>query len=300
MSAKLGVSTIRTTLALLRVTAGVAAYTFVTSCENLIDADDTLCQALAAAKNGEVDWPEDRHWYPTGEKGRAFDHIMASPWRLDFEAQRHIEGFGIAQGHNWGHLGRQDLMTYDVKSLEVNTPLARTYNGYANIVYANLEGVHLDRARPLHDFEYYDTFLKWSSAFVSQKTYRVDGNCRRDCEFVGSNRCTIARTVNGRIRKRHYIELYQTFFYEIDSVWRAATIIHEVRHARDRILHDGGANCPAQTACDRSWSSAGSNTYETLWSLDQLRSINEIPEFYLSQAACSDDPQEPHHCIGLR
>lgn len=339
MSAALRFRILGATLALLRLTAGTVAYALVVSCENLIDADDVLCHALADAENGVVDWPDDTHWYcHSADASRAFDHVMASPWRFSFAAQNYIEGFGIARGHNWGHLGREDVMTYNLKTLEVDTPLARTYNGYANIVYANLEGIELDRGRSLGDFEYYDTFLKWSAAFVSQKTYKVNGNCRRDCESVGSNRCSIAHTVSDRFRD-DFIELYQTFFYEIDSVWRGATIVHEVRHAHDGVPHNGGTNCPGESACDRSWSSAGSNTYEalwlaafyhapekhpfvsdvrrarakslfhqklhnsfsepTLWSLDQLKNINEIPEFYVEQVACSEDPQQPHPCIVL-
>lgn len=231
-----------------------------------------------------------------------------------------------------------DVMTYHPKSLEVDTPLARTYNGYSNIVFANLEGIQLDRRRPLSDFDYYDTFLKWSTAYVFQKTFRVSANCISSCESVESNHCTIARTVNGRFRN-DFIDLYQTFFYEIDSVWRASTIVHEVRHAHDGVQHDGGTACPGKSACDRSWSSGGANTYEALWlaafyyapekhpfisdmrrarakslffetvrngfltpalwSLNQLKDINEIPEFYVERAVCSEDPQQPHHCIGL-
>ena len=339
MSTAMRLRLLKATLALLRVTAGTISWVVMASCEDLVDADDALCHAVDDANDGVVDWPEDLHWYSDKKEAyRAFDHVVASPWRFSFEAQQYIEGFGIAQGDNWDQLGREDVMTYDVKTLEVDTPLARTYNGYANIVYANLEGIELVRDRSLGDFEYYDTFLKWSAAFVSQKTYRVNANCRRDCESVESNRCSIARTANRRTRD-DFIDLYQTFFYEIDSVWRAATIVHEVRHARDGVLHNGGTDCQSQSACDRSWSGAGANTYEalwlaafyyaphkhpfisdlrrarakslfhqklhnsfstpTLWTLDKLKDINEIPEFYVEQVACSEDPQEPHHCLVL-
>lgn len=330
---------LRAAFALLRVTGGTLVSACIVSCEDLFDADDALCHAVAAAKNGPVDWPEDAHWYSDSNGTyRSFDHVLASPWRVTPEVRDYIEGFGLAQGHNWDRLGRNDVMTYHPKSLEVDTPLARTYNGYSNIVFANLEGIQLDRRRPLSDFDYYDTFLKWSTAYVFQKTFRVSANCIRSCESVESNHCTIARTVNGRFRN-DFIDLYQTFFYEIDSVWRASTIVHEVRHAHDGVQHDGGTACPGKSACDRSWSSGGANTYEALWlaafyyapekhpfisdmrrarakslffetvrngfltpalwSLNQLKDINEIPEFYVERAVCSEDPQQPHHCIGL-
>ncbi len=339
MSAALRLRLLSATFALLRVAAGTVASVCIASCENFVDADDALCHALASAKNGLVDWPEHAHWYSDpNEAYRIFDHAIASPWRFDSDARDYIEGFGLAQGHNWGHLGREDVMTFHAKSFEVDTPLARTYNGYSNIVYANIEGNALDRGRSLGDFEYYDTFLKWSTAYVFQKSYRVSGNCRRACESVESNNCVIARTVNGRFRN-DFIDLYQTFFYEIDSVWRAAVIVHEVRHAHDGVQHDGATACPDQSTCDRNWSSGGANTYEALWlaafyyasekhpfisdmrrarakslfheklrggfatpalwSLHQLQGINEIPEIYVRQAACSEDPQQPHYCVGL-
>ena len=143
------------------------------------------------------------------------------------------------------------------------SPLGRTYNAYANLVYANPLGIELDRSRSLNDFEYYDSFLKWAPAYVSQKTYRVNGNCNRDCATVFSTDCVIARTVSGPFRN-DYIDLYQTFFYDLDAVWRASTIVHEVRHARHGFSHDE-CNCGAPSACDPRWSRQGANTYELMW-----------------------------------
>lgn len=339
MSGAVNVTRSHTAAILVLLLAAAASYLLMPSCANLVDADDALCHALADAKSGIVDWPEQVYWY-MDEQGAChiFDHIMASPWRFDEDVRRYIEGFGLAQGHNWGELGRADALTYNPITFEVDTPLARTYNGYANLVYANPEGIGLDRGRSLDDFEYYDTFLKWMSAYVSQKTFRVNGTCNRDCENVHSNHCTIARTVDG-IARNDYINLYQSFFYEIDSVWRASTIVHEVRHARHGVWHDGGGACPRGSACDYGWSSAGANTYEQIWlaayyfaperhpfisdarrerakalfhygsvnsfaksswwTLDKLADVNENPEFYVRQAACSDDPRQPHHCLVL-
>ena len=324
---------------LIAVLIGVFVYTFMPSCAFLADADDTLCHALAAAEADLIDWPDDERWYndPGGGCG-VFDQFMVCPWWSSQADRDYLDGFGIAQGHNWGHMGREDMTTFDEKTLEVDTPLARTYNAYSNLVYANLEGADLDRGHSLGDFEYYDTFLKWSSAYVTQKTYRINANCSRSCQTVESHSCVIANTNTGPFRN-DYIDLYQTFYYDIDSVWRASTIVHEVRHARDQVLHGGGTGCPRKSACDRRWSAGGANTYEMLWlaayywtpedhpfitaarraraqalfetlrhgsfddpvqwDLASLALINEIPEFFVYQAACSEDPNNPHRCLRL-
>jgi len=338
MSGQLKIGT-RAKALLIGASVGAFVYMFMPSCTFLADADDTLCHAIAASDGALVDWPEEERWY--GDPMNAchvFDNVMVSPWWFSQDACDYIEGFGLAQGHNWDELGRADARTYNDKTLEVDTPLARTYNGYANLVFANLESIDLDRGRSLGDFEYYDTFLKWAAAYVSQKTYRVNGNCARHCETVESSRCIIARTVSGPLRN-DYIDLYQTFFYDIDSVWRASTIVHEVRHARDQALHSGGTGCSRGSACDRSWSWAGANTYEMLWlaayywtpedhpfitparraraqvlfealrqgsfndpvqwKLEHFAFINEIPDFYVHEAACSNDPDNPNRCLYL-
>ncbi len=105
------------------------------------DADDTLCHAIAAAKDGVVDWPVDEYsrWY-SPKDCHCFDQIMQNPWWLSQDVRSYIEGFGIAQGHNWGDLGRADMTTFTKDTQEVDTPLGRTYNAYSNIVFANLEG----------------------------------------------------------------------------------------------------------------------------------------------------------------
>ncbi len=328
------------TLTLAAIAAvGALAYMFMPSCSILADADDTLCHALAAAKDGVVDWPayENEYWSGPGTC-HGFDHCTLNPWFVSEDARAYIERFGIAQGHNWADLGRADTLSVDKVTEEANSPLGRTYNAYANIVFANLEGIELDRGRSLSDFEYYDTYLKWSSAYVSQKTYRVNGNCVRNCRTVESTKCVIARTMSGPFRN-DFIDLYQTFFYDIDSIWRASTIVHEVRHARHGVEHDGGSGCYNESACDLRWSSGGANTYELMWlaayywtpedhpfitparraraaslfntrrhtmfneevqwDLGSLRHINEIPEFYAEQAACSEDPENPHYCLVL-
>jgi hypothetical protein len=322
---------------------GALAYMLMPSCSMLADADDTLCFAIADAKGGVVDWPDEEYLEPGYNndcgitENHECDHCDLNPWFQSQDAQDYIEGFGLAQGHNWDDLGRADVMTVNAVTKEIDTPLGRTYNAYANLVYANPEGIELDRSRALDDFEYYDSFLKWASAYVSQKTYRINGNCNRDCETVFSKHCVIARTVSGPFRN-DYTDLYQTFFYDLDAVWRASTIVHEVSHARDGISHDACA-CNNGSACDSRWSRNGANTHELLWlaayhytpedhpfitparraraaalfntrrelmfcetpqwQLGDLRSINELPEVYVEQVACSEDPSNLYYCIFL-
>ncbi|NNE20248.1 MAG: hypothetical protein HKN10_17400 [Myxococcales bacterium] len=323
--------------------AGALLYTFMPSCSMLADADDTLCFAIAEAKDGVVDWPDEEYLEPGYNNDCGItefhecDHCDLNPWFESEEARAYIEGFGLAQGHGWGDLGRADMMTVNTVTKEIDTPLGRTYNAYANLVYANPPGIELDRAKDLKNFEYYDTFLKWMSAYVGQKTYRINGNCNRDCETVFSKECVIARTVSGPFRN-DYTDLYQTFFYDLDAVWRASTIVHEVRHARDGRSHDACA-CINGSACDARWSSNGANTYELMWiaayfytpddhqfitparkkrahslfnhrktamfcwtpqwQLSDFWLINQIPEWYVHEAACSEDPRNTLPCMFL-
>ena len=322
---------------------GALAYMFMPSCSALVDADDTLCFAIADAKDGVVDWP-DEEYLESGYKNdcgitenHECDHCDLNPWFESEEARDYIEGFGLAQGHNWADLGAADVKSVNEATQEIDSPLGRTYNAYANLVYANPLGIELDRSRSLDDFEYYDSFVKWAPAYVSQKTYRVNGNCNRDCETVFSTNCVIARTVSGPFRN-DYIDLYQTFFYDLDAVWRASTIVHEVRHARDRFSHDACV-CGNPSACDARWSSNGANTYELMWlaayhftpedhpfitparraraadlfntrreimfcdkpqwQLGDFWYINETPEYFVHKVACSEDPDNPSNCIFL-
>ena len=324
---------------------GVLIYVVTPSCAAWVaDEDDTLCHALAAAENGNVNWPVDERWccsedeHEPGEQCHIFDNILMNPWWSSEEARDYLDGFGIAQGHHWGHMGRADPRSYDPQTYEVDTPLGRTYSAYSNIVYANLEGVELDRNRPLSDFDYYDTYLKWVSAYIFQRTYRVNANCSRDCAPGDDPACVIARTVSGVLRN-DYIDLFQTFYYDIDAIWRACTMVHEVRHARQDLTHSGGSGCPREISCDRKWSDNGSNTFEMLWlaayywgppdnafltegrrerakqlfrslrygafnetpqwDLDDFKTINEDPEPFVNRVPCSDSPDQLRYCFGL-
>ncbi len=331
-------------VSLLAVAAvGALAYVLMPSCSLLVDADDTLCFAIADPKDGVVDWPDDEYLEPGYRYDSGIidnhecDHCDLNPWFESEEAREYIRGFGLAQGHNWGDLGAADVKSVNEVTEEIDSPLGRTFNAYANLVYANTLGIELDRARDLGDFEYYDSFLKWAPAYVAQKTFRVNGNCNRECVTVGSKHCVIAKTVNGPFRN-DYTDLYQTFFYDLDAVWRASTIVHEVRHARDGFSHDS-CDCDNGSACDLRWSQNGANTYELMWlaayfytpedhrfitpmrraraadvfndrkeltfcekpqwQIGDFRPINEIPEYFVHQVACSEDPDDLYNCFYL-
>ena len=325
---------------LIAAAAGTIAYLFMPSCAAFVpDADDTICHAIDAAEGGEVSWPSNT--YTIWASGRyhqceVFDHLSRSWWAESEKAREYIEGYGLAQGHGWDELGRDDVMSIDEATGYVDAPMARTYNAYANIAYATAQGIELDRTRSLDDFDYYDTFLAWASAYVRQRSFRVSGSCERACRSVGSSSCTTARTVSGRLRNK-YILLYHSFFYDIDSIWRASTVVHEVRHAQDGRLHLGRA-CGRRFSCDRAWSDAGSNTYEMLWLAayfhsgqdtdyisevrkaraeavfetlrltgfdEQVRwnkasfaQINDLPEWYIEEVACSEG-SPTHRCLML-
>lgn len=320
---------------------GALSYVFMPSCAFWVaDEDDTLCHAIADADDGAVEWPVDEHWScdERREPCHVFDHILMNPWWFSEDARVYLDGFGIAQGYHWGHMGRENPQSYDPETYEVNTPLGRTYSAYSNIVYASLEGIELDRNRPLSDFEYYDTYLKWVSAYVFQRTYRVNGNCSRECSVGDHAACVIARTVSSAFRN-DYIDLFQTFYYDIDALYRACSIVHEVRHARNDPGHSGGRGCPRGSSCDRKWSDNGSNTFEMLWlaayywgpadnaflteerrerarrlfndlrysafnetprwTLTDFKTINENPEPFVHRVPCSDSPDELRYCFGL-
>jgi hypothetical protein len=344
--------------------AGVALYVLVPSCMGFVpDEDDTLCHAIDAAEDGLVDWPDDEpdQWWGAVEKASAFaalvpkakdlafDHMENNPWYGDQAACEYMHGF-LAGGDGWGEMGQPDPMSVDADTGIIDTPMGRTYNAYANLIYAGSqegEAIRLDRHRALDDWSYYDSFLTWSVAFVYQNTFRVNARCRRDCAYqnctIGQCKpdrgCCIARTGAGRAARQKHTDLYQTYFYDIDSVWRASSIVHEVRHARKGYSHTGAQACPRHSSCDRRWSNAGANTYETMWlaafaqtphdhhfvsparrdrAQSRLRymlaatfvdpprwnqqsfvAINLMPEFYLLQGACSENPAEPHHCLIL-
>ncbi|RZV49306.1 MAG: hypothetical protein EX268_19145, partial [Deltaproteobacteria bacterium] len=190
-------------VSLLAVAAvGALAYLLMPSCSLLVDADDTLCFAIANPKDGVVDWPDEEYLEFDYGQGIAdyheCDHCELNPWFESEEARDYIRGFGLAQGHNWADLGAADVKSVNEVTEEIDSPLGRTYNAYANLVYANPLGIELDRSRDLErDFEYYDSFLKWAPAYVAQKTFRVNGNCNRECVTVGDTHCVIAKTVNG-------------------------------------------------------------------------------------------------------
>lgn len=294
---------------------------------NRARAQGTLCQAIDAAGGGPVNWPD--HENPSSG---VFDHVLESPWWFSQAARDYIAGY-FAGGQLWGDKG--DVRSFNPTNYRVDTPIGRTYNGYANIVYADIDvydppvGPKLDRGRSPNDFNYYDTFLKWASAFVHRETFRVNGSC--------TDSSALATTRYGATRRRDYTTLWKDFYYDVDAVRRASTLVHEVRHAHGEGNARHSGSCPSNSSCDPRWTYKGANTYQMLWLaayyhtpsdhpyIDQARRdraedlfnwvrqnrfgtrpewilgnfifINLIPDYYLEYAICSSDPYDVHPCL---
>jgi hypothetical protein len=127
----------------------------------------------------------------------------------------------------------------------VNLPLARTFNALALL---RLFGTSMPPRS--------DNWLPWFYPFASNAIDELWGKCGN-----GQVSGTIATTFTGLQDNR--TELYWGTFYGQDVPSRAATIVHEARHA------DGGSshNCSSCSAgsCDSNWGLFGSRTYEVLY-----------------------------------
>ena len=71
-----------------------------------------------------------------------------------------------------------------------------------------------------------------------------------------------------------FVELHQPFFFNLNVVERASTIVHESRHY-DKSHDADDDECPNGASCDSSWSYNGANTY-------QIK--------YLRDLFCAQDP----------
>ena len=227
--------------------------------------DDTLCTAISEANGGPVDSPIDEEYWLVSNS--YFDGVENHPWYCSGSQINYITDFGPFSD-SWADKGGTDNevcsvhQDYDRYWNTPDTPLGRMLNGFSHIVYANAAGSSLDRTRSRNDFDYYNTMTRWMSAAVYQYSFWIDGLCARVCTASGF--CTFATTFDRRVlNRRDRIEFYQTFYYDIDSLQRAATIVHEARHAFP-VTHDGNS-CSNGGSCDEQWTTAGANTFEMLW-----------------------------------
>ena len=98
---------------LIAAATGATVYLLMPSCTAFVpDADDTICHAIDAAEGGEVLWPQNTHtMWASGRyhQCEVFDHLSQSWWTGSEEAREYIEGYGLARGHGWAELGRDDV-----------------------------------------------------------------------------------------------------------------------------------------------------------------------------------------------
>ncbi|MGB8332020.1 MAG: hypothetical protein WCE62_17975, partial [Polyangiales bacterium] len=229
----------------------------------LADSDDTLC---AAIQSSPVDWPVGDYALSTYAH---FDSVFIQPWFCKTSEINYLQQYGPFDT-SWESLGGTnfEVCAYhpDVNgpwAFSVATPMGRMFNALSFIVFANADGIGLDRTRDRHDFNYYNSMTKWMSAAVYQYAFRFKGICYRKCNPVGSGSCTYATTWNRILNNHDRTEFYQTAYYELNAIQRAGLIVHETRHAAGR-SHDG-ESCLNGSSCDETWTSAGANTWEMLW-----------------------------------
>ena len=109
--------------------------------------------------------------------------------------------------------------------------------------------------------------LRWGGNYAAANIDELDGVCSWN-GACSPGSCTWALTQTGGIFVDEWTRVYKGFVYQQSPFYRAATILHESRHAGGQ-SHDGndGANaCPAGGSCDESYtdaSSARANSYET-------------------------------------
>lgn len=145
---------------------------------------------------------------------------------------------------------------------DTSRPLGRTMNAIYVLNYADSPG-----SKSRDDFS--GNILHWGGNYSMREFDELDGRCGD-----GSKR---AYTRWG-VGIDNYTQLYLPFFYNENVVERAATLLHESRHA-DWCGHngnDGNNRCPAGSAsCDESYtdgcsgvgspSGRGADSYQALW-----------------------------------
>lgn len=144
---------------------------------------------------------------------------------------------------------------------DTRLPLGRTFNGIYVLNYADGPS-----GKSRNDFS--GSILHWGGNYSMREIDELDA------------RCGTAKRAYTRwgIIIDNYTELYIPFFYNENVVERAATILHEARHA-DWCGHngnDGSNSCPSGSdSCDESFSNGcsgigspsgrGASGYQALW-----------------------------------
>jgi hypothetical protein len=144
-----------------------------------------------------------------------------------------------------------DGFGYDA-ACNVNQPLARTFNALYLLAYSAE-----DYARSTSDFS--GNALRWGYPYSATRIDELDGRCGSGDKTSGPR----ATTYRGPFTNDRTV-LKWPFFYGEVVVQRAATILHEARHAGGK-SHNGGSDCPREASCDTSWGYEGANMYQVLY-----------------------------------
>ena len=142
---------------------------------------------------------------------------------------------------NWGYSAPCNM----------SLPLARVFN--ANWI--------LDWAAPnapTSTGDFNGNILRWGGNYAIREIDELDG---KDC---GDSESPLATTVLGPIID-NYTQLWPKFFYELNAVERAGTLVHEARHA-DGVGHlESDSRCPRGGSCDTRYTDGGANTWQVTW-----------------------------------
>lgn len=83
------------------------------------------------------------------------------------------------------------------------------------------------------------------------------------------------------------VELYIPYFYSLDVVSRAGSLLHESRHNGGK-SHNGGTGCPREASCDTNWAYEGANMYQVLYlwwfAVDGTRTTSAIKNMSRNRA----------------
>lgn len=160
---------------------------------------------------------------------------------FDFDKENWDDGFG-----------------YD-SPCDVTRPLGRTFNALYALQYSS------DMPDYSSNDGYQGTILEWAGVYAAKKIDELDA------------RCNGGPGVNARTwfwpSPDQKTELYLNFFYQLSAPERAATIIHEARHASEK--GHNSSDCWLGGGCDTSWAYNGAYRYHVTWAMHFVdRGIN--------------------------
>jgi len=134
---------------------------------------------------------------------------------------------------------------------DMTLPLARAFN--ANWI--------LDHAAinfPVSTTDFSGNILRWGGNYAIREIDELDG---RDC---GNADSPLATTIHAPIID-NYTQLWPKFFYQLNAVERAGTLLHEARHADGYSHSESDRSCPRGGSCDTRFGDSGANTYQVRW-----------------------------------